>query len=241
MSDLIDQAAAILKSSERGLAVHASNVTNLSTVGYRKQVPFSAYVERDGVNTDHLLLGAKRSDKVFTDWGAGSLKHTKRPLDLAISGEGAFLLRSEDGLHLTRAGSFQISERQQLVTSAGLVVQTATGADLVLPNGEVEIMSNGLVLVDDLPYAKIGIYEVNVQNSLALESGTTFTLPSDYSKELVKDSFIRQGYLESANVANADEMLGIMRATKRAEIGGNIAQVYDQLMGQVISTFGRSL
>ncbi len=51
---------------------------------------------------------------------------------------------------------------------------------------------------------------------------------------------IHQGALESSNVSNADEMIAVMAAIRRAEAGQRMANVYDDLMGRVLQTFGQS-
>ena len=51
---------------------------------------------------------------------------------------------------------------------------------------------------------------------------------------------VRQGFLESSNVALGDEMIALMEAVRRAETGQRLMNVYDDLMGRAIITFGQS-
>ena len=51
---------------------------------------------------------------------------------------------------------------------------------------------------------------------------------------------IRQGFLESSNVSLGDEMVALMEAVRRAETGQRLMNVYDDLLGRVITTLGQN-
>ena len=57
-----------------------------------------------------------------TDFSQAPIKDTGAPLDLAISGEGFFAIRTANGTRYTRDGSFQADGKGQLVTQLGDVV-----------------------------------------------------------------------------------------------------------------------
>ena len=51
---------------------------------------------------------------------------------------------------------------------------------------------------------------------------------------------VRQGMIEGSNVDLPVEMLSTMAALRQAEIGARVVQTYDSLIGQTISTLGRT-
>jgi flagellar basal body rod protein FlgG len=71
-----------------------------------------------------------------------------------------------------------------------------------------------------------------------MEAGL-FSAPDDQVTPMA-DVTVKQGMLESSNVSTADEMIAIMSAVRQAQAGQHLINVYDDLMGRAISTFGQS-
>src|SRR5690348_1093763 len=89
---LIALGEVIMTRSERHLEFTSQNLTNVSTPGYKRHVSFDASVD----NT-HAPERAHTSITSRPDFAQGALRQTGRPLDLAISGMGFFLLRTAGG------------------------------------------------------------------------------------------------------------------------------------------------
>ena len=116
------------------LNVVGNNIANVNTVGFKSSralfkpqfyvtdtsgSPPSA--ENGGSNPNQRGLGASVAS-IEKDWSAGSIEPTGRPTDLAVDGDGFFIVRGQDQQY-TRDGSFKLSSRNQLVTSTGEFVQ----------------------------------------------------------------------------------------------------------------------
>lgn len=125
-----------LRNHQTRMDVIGNNIANVNTVGFKaSRVTFKeAFVQ--------LLQGASRSignlggtnpiqigtgmnigsvDQLFTQ---GSLETTGQPLDLAIQGDGLFVLNSGQRQLYTRAGNFQLDADGRLVSpGSGYVVQ----------------------------------------------------------------------------------------------------------------------
>jgi flagellar basal-body rod protein FlgG len=56
----------------------------------------------------------------------------------------------------------------------------------------------------------------------------------------VAATHLRQGMLESSTVALGDEMVATMTALRQADAGGRVMQVWDDLMGRAVTTFGQA-
>lgn len=114
-----------------------NNLANVNTVGFKKGVyQFSTLLEqslrggmmadsstgRGSVNPISLGLGAQTGsiNKVFTQ---GPIENTGNPNDMAIDGNGFFVLRQDTGYVYTRAGSFYRGEDGTLMAADGLYVQ----------------------------------------------------------------------------------------------------------------------
>ncbi|MDR1533513.1 MAG: flagellar hook-basal body complex protein, partial [Planctomycetota bacterium] len=114
-----------------------NNLANVNTIGFKKGVyQFTTLLEqtlrggmtadaqtgRGSVNPLSLGLGAQTGsiNKVFTQ---GPIENTGNPNDMAIDGNGFFVLRQGNSLVYTRAGSFYRGDDGSLMASNGLFVQ----------------------------------------------------------------------------------------------------------------------
>ena len=72
------------------------------------------------------------TNAVQYDFSQGHFDQTKRPLDLALHGDGFFTVQGPDGPLYTRNGSFYVDANRQLVTIDNLPVMGPAGP-IVLP------------------------------------------------------------------------------------------------------------
>jgi len=232
---LIELGEVMMTRSERHLELTSQNISNVSTPGYKRHVSFETSIDEAHAAE---LGGAAVTSR--PDLEQGALRQTGRSLDLAISGTGFFLLRSEDGHAVyTRNGQFSRDSAGRMVSVEGYPLQVAGGGELTLSGEHAEILNDGTVLEDGAPVARIGIYSPDETAQLVAQSGTLFAAP-DAAMHEVSSPLVRQGALESANVDNASEMLQLMASMRQAEAGARVVEAYDTLIGQSISTFGRN-
>src|SRR5699024_3895099 len=73
---------------------------------------------RGGVNPQQVGLGSQLGtiDNLHTQ---GFLQTTENPLDLALEGDGMFVLDTPEGRAYTRAGNFYLDHNQHIVTADG--------------------------------------------------------------------------------------------------------------------------
>lgn len=229
MSGLIDAATAVMRASSQRIDVAAINVANISTPGFKRQ-----------------LRSANRADLPFdatlarlrVDQTAGRLAETGRPLDLAINGEGLFQLRAGERMLYSRQGGFAVGPDGRVVTPQGYALQQAGGGDLVLDSASVKIEPDGTVLDGERPVGRVGVFGARAAADVSAIDGSMFTITDDALAPMETPS-LRQGALEMSNVTLADEMVGMMTALRGSETGARLVQVYDDLMGKAISTFGQ--
>ncbi len=138
-----------LQVHQRRLDVIASNIANVNTTGYRSSRmlfqdlfsqtlsgPSAPVGQFGGGNPMQVGLGV-RIGSVDTSFTQGTLQTTGVASDLAIQGNGFFILSGGNGNFYTRDGSFDINANGQLIDSAtGLFVQgfQANGAGVIDPN-----------------------------------------------------------------------------------------------------------
>jgi flagellar basal-body rod protein FlgF len=52
---------------------------------------------------------------------------------------------------------------------------------------------------------------------------------------------VQQGAYEASNVTTGDEMVLMMEALRRAEAGQRVMNVYDDLLGRAVTSFGENV
>jgi flagellar hook protein FlgE len=116
-----------LQSHGKALGVVGDNIANVNTTGYKAETAvFSDMLGRSIMATDQPGSGATVSGITRT-FSQGTFINTESPTDLAINGQGFFIV---DGNHggwtsnfYTRAGQFTLDNTGALVNPDGLVLQ----------------------------------------------------------------------------------------------------------------------
>jgi flagellar hook protein FlgE len=101
------------------LANISENIANSSTVGYKRATTHFLTVLNGFQGADQFGGGVSTRSR-YDVTGQGALTHTGNSTDLAIRGEGFFVVSDETGaIFLTRAGSFTPDSEGRLVNAAG--------------------------------------------------------------------------------------------------------------------------
>jgi flagellar hook protein FlgE len=109
-----------LNNNGAALSVIGNNIANVSTVGFKgSRTEFADLIAAEGGGEiGKIGLGA-RIRAVRTLFTQGAIEATGRPLDLAIQGEGFFVLGDGQGQVYTRAGDMQLNAQQGVIYLAG--------------------------------------------------------------------------------------------------------------------------
>ena len=112
------------------LGVTANNISNVGTTGFkRSRADFGDIFATSPLQKASSTVGQGVSLKqVSQEFSQGNISFSSNALDLAITGDGFFPLRSADGLteSYTRNGSFSLNEQFNVVNSAGQRLMAAT-------------------------------------------------------------------------------------------------------------------
>jgi len=170
-----------LQAHQRMLDVAGNNLANINTIGFKSSnVIFSELLSQilkrasqptstiGGVNPQQIGSGVQVAG-ITPDTSQGNLVHTNSPLDLAVEGEGYFVL--SDGLQnvYTRAGAFAVDSSSNLVDpSTGYLVQR-TGTVGESDNFQTPGNSNIKVPFDVAMQAS-GTSEIKVSGNLSADA-----------------------------------------------------------------------
>jgi flagellar hook protein FlgE len=148
-----------LTANSSALAVISDNIANVNTVGYKRGgVDFSALVNAQNSNTTYNAGGVLPLTRQQISL-QGSLEQSRSPTDLAISGEGFFIVSSNNqplasggNVLFTRAGSFTIDADGFMVNAQGLFMQGwPVGSD-----GSVVSSPTSLSAIEPINIAGVG-------------------------------------------------------------------------------------
>ena len=131
-----------LQADSVALNTIGNNLANLNTTAYKGQRTtfedlFYQNIGNNGAN-DSLQVGVgTKVSGTATDFAQGSLTTTSSATDIALNGNGFFLVQQGGTRALTRAGDFQLDATGNLITSSGESVMGygATGGAVNLNGG----------------------------------------------------------------------------------------------------------
>ncbi len=217
------------------LRVIANNVANASTTGFRAEgVMFSEYIA--ALDGDHRSLSMAAARVRHTDMTQGTLTQTGGTFDLAIEGEGFFLIETAGGPRLTRAGAFATDANGELVTMDGNRVLDAGGAPVFIPQGagQIGIAADGTISEGGNPIGQLGLVRPTDLKDLTRASGTMFDAPGGF--EPVPDGRMVQGFLEGSNVNPISEISRMIEVQRAYELGQTFLDKEDERIRNLMQT-----
>jgi flagellar hook protein FlgE len=129
----LNQALSGINAAQADLNVISNNIANAGTTGFKgSTAEFSDVFAVTGVNLAANAIGSGvRLSDVAQQFTQGDIQQTGVPLNLAISGNGFFLVNNGSGSAYTRNGAFQQTPSGQVITSDG----TNSVLQVFPPNG----------------------------------------------------------------------------------------------------------
>ena len=104
------------------LSVIGDNVANMNTVAFKSSRSSFGDILSQSLGTSQIGRGVAVTDitPVFTQ---GSFENTANVLDLAVDGEGLFIVKDESGIAYSRAGQFTLDKEGYIVNTNGMRLQ----------------------------------------------------------------------------------------------------------------------
>jgi flagellar basal-body rod protein FlgG len=235
--------------------VISNNIANMNTTAYKRQrAEFQdllyQQVARPGSSTggpdarapSGIQIGAGvRTGGVYRIGTQGALTQTDNRYDLAIEGQGYLQVLMPNGdTNYTRAGSLQLSDQGELVTSDGYPVQPGItipqgAVDVVISaTGNVQVKIGGAPELQDVGQLQLASF-VNEAGLEAL-GGNLFAETSASGQPNVASpgepgfGTLRQGFIEASNVNPVAEITALITAQRAYEMNSRVVKTADEML-----------
>lgn len=217
MASVTEQISSSIDTLTRELDIIAHNLANASTVGYKRRCnAFSKSLEQQlGSSSDN-----NDSDSSL-DFSQGNTVETGRPLDLALYGEGFFVIETPDGPLYTRNGALHVNQNNQLVDSLGRIVAGQSGP-IVIPNNvgisQLSVSSNGTISANGTDIGTLNLVTFEDESMLVPIGESCYRMSEEGTQPTTAENIaVKQGYQESSNVKIIDELVGMILVTRLYE------------------------
>ncbi|MXN63721.1 flagellar basal-body rod protein FlgF [Stappia sp. GBMRC 2046] len=223
------------------LDVVANNIANINTTGYKSQsILFEEYLmpvaEASEFQGQDKTLSYVVDYKSIYDQSQGAFTQTGNPLDIAIGGEGFFVVETEDGEAYTRNGAFHLNNDGQLVTADGKPVLGDGGPLQFAPeDGAISIADDGTVSTELGEKGKLRL--VNFEDPQDLDRiGENLFQGED--AEPVPNPRLTQGTIERSNVQGVVEVTRMIEITRSYQAVSKMISDGDDLSRKAIEELG---
>lgn len=254
----LDIGATGMLAQQMNVDVISNNIANMTTTGFKRQrIEFSDLIYQNLVRPGstssaadtvvpsglQLGLGVKPA-ATYRIHEQGTVQMTESELDLAINGQGFYQIEMPNGdTAYTRAGSFQLNQDGEIVTSLGYrVLPGITVPDdainlQVNKEGEVLVSIQGQVNMQNLGQLELA----NFINPAGLEAiGDTMFMETEASGTPIVDvpgtdnfGTIIQGALEQSNVDVVKEITNMITAQRAYEMNSQVISTSDEMLAAI--------
>lgn len=227
----------------RQMDVVANNIANASTQGFKaERVMLEAEIQHRARHVD----GPSRTQFVDEwamgrDMSQGALTRTGGALDLAIEGDGFFMLETDAGERFTRDGRFTLSPTGELTANDGARVLGAGGQPIVLDPGagQIVISESGAITQNGAQLGQIGVTTFENPGQLMKMGQNRFSAPEDAERDLAAPGRIRQGFTEDSNVRPVLQITTMMEVSRAYSSVTRMIRDTDELSRKAIERLGR--
>lgn len=221
------RAAHALHYYERRQEILAHNLSNADTSGFKAERVFA-----------QVIGDALPAANTATDLTAGTLKVTGEPLDLALGGDGFFVVQTPEGERLTRGGSFQLDAEGQVVDANGNALLGEAGP-IVVSGGAVEVNGSGTVHVDGKEVGRLRIDNVPAGTRLTHDGANLF-LPDPAGQPLPEEQrLVKQGALEASNVNTVGSLVDMIEIQRAYTAVQRAVTTLDDIRSTIANEIGK--
>lgn len=227
----------------------SNNLANAGTSGFKRDLALfqARFAEETLRGSDYPgsrslndLGGGVEVRQTTTDFSTGPMKPTGAAADVALPGEGFFMIQRDGQNLLTRAGNFRVWNDGALQTQDGYPVLTPDGQPIVLdPSLPWQINDRGMILQDGAAIP-LAIMRPPAGAGLAKAGENLFRPLAPPEPVPDEQRRVLTGTLEMSSVKPTLEMMDLITTSRAFEANVNMIRHQDQMMGALIGRLMRS-
>ncbi|RUT33126.1 flagellar basal-body rod protein FlgG [Arsenicitalea aurantiaca] len=244
-----------MSAQERNVEVISNNIANMRTTGFKRQraefqdLLYQSYRRAGAETSDQgtvVPVGVEIGSGVRTAatprvMSQGNVVPTEKELDVAIRGEGYFIVELPDGrTAYTRDGTFERDNTGMLVNVDGYQIQPG----IVIPDGAnaVSISADGVVqafMNNDSAPTQLGQIQLarfvnkaglaSIGDNLFVETGSSGPAQLGVPNQDGMGNVL-QAYLEMANVNAVTEIADLIAAQRAYEMNARVISGADEML-----------
>lgn len=225
--------------SQSRLEIVSNNIANANTVGYKQQKVVFDQVLVETLDGSESTKGFTSVSQSVVDSTAGELERTGNPLDLAIKGEGYFMVRNAGANFLTRAGNLQVAPDGTLTDASGMAVLGGSLEDGLQPivlrpdGGPVRAAADGTLEQGGTPLARLAV--VTAEPDALVPQGNTHFSADEGAIRGVDAPQIAVGFLEASNVNVVRGMVELIEISQDHQTSHKLMSESRKLDRQIMS------
>jgi flagellar basal-body rod protein FlgF len=221
----------------RQLETASQDLANVNTSGYKKQRLAFSEVLAKRLPADDRPGGWVAVGDQQTHHGQGALHGTGNPFDLALEGNGFFIIQTSRGERYTRNGEFTRKADGTLITPQGDAV-LGDGGPLQITGAKLEVASDGTVRSDEGEVGRIRIVRFTDPRQALKEGANLFVTPPANVQEGA-DVRVVQGSLEQSNMNPIDGVISLITIHRLFESYERAMKLMDSATAKMIAEAGR--
>lgn len=240
MEDSILVALSLQNVLQRNMAVIANNVANVNSSGFKRE---QMLVVDQEVPSPRATIDGRVSTAYVRDIASvrdpsdGRLDVTDNPLDLALRGDGYFVVTTPDGDRYTRDGHFRLDAGGQVVTEDGFPLQGQGGAPLLLASTDstISVAEDGTLSTESGVLGRVRV--VQFADPTALQPLGEGLATSEAPPQDVASPQMIQGMLERSNVEPITEIEQMMRVQRAYDQARDVGDREDERIRKMLVVF----
>jgi len=215
----------------------ANNIANASTSGYRaERTLFQEYLMRTGSAGHRDSLSFTQDIGQFRDARRGPLTVTGNSLDLAIEGNGYFVVGNPSEQFYSRTGAFHLDDQGRMVTGQGYPILDSQNNPITLPTdgSPITVTADGVISNRGGQIATLQL--VQFADDQLLRRTENGVYATDQNATPATGAKVAQGALEGSNVKPIIELTRLVEVTKQYDSTQNLLQAEDDRQKNMMKT-----
>ncbi len=233
---------------QRRMDVVTNNIVNAETIGFKKDTMVTQSF-RDLIidrirdpDSGNPRVGPLNtgiySDETLISFARGAMEQTDRYTDMAIEGDGFFVVETQDGERYTRAGDFYVNNEGYLLNPDGLYVMGENGRMQTGVNFTLAV-DGTITRQDGTEVDRLRIVDFEDRLVLRKQGHNLFYAHNDAPAAQLENPRVIQNMIENSNVDIGREIVDMIEVTRSYEANQRIARMTDETLNRAVNDVGR--